>query len=310
MAEGPAAGLFAGLAPNVRGALWILAAALCFSVMTTLVKFLGDDYPASLQTFYRQAAGFLILLPLIIRRRSAVFATTRPGLLIFRSSAGVIAQILSFYAYQKMPLADANALSFTRTLWLVPLAAFVVREKVGPLRLGAALVGFAGVLIMVRPGAGGHLSGGLPALAMLTASMLFALTVTGMKVMTRDHSPNTLLVWSASLGLAFSLPGAFIAWRVPTPVDFALLIAMGMIGTLTQFCYIRGMKVGDAGAMAPIDYVRLVFTVIAGLVFFHEVPGVWTLVGAGVVVTSTLFITWREQQAGKAPRGGRRALTD
>ncbi len=296
----PLAARTASLAPNVRGALWMLASALAFTAMTTLVKFLGNDYPPSLQTFYRQLAGFAVLLPVILRHRGAAFATTRPGILLFRSAAGTVGMILSFYAFQKMPLADANALSFTRTLWLVPLAAFVVREHVGPLRIGAALVGFAGVLIMIRPGAGGHFEVGVPALAMLGSSFLFALTITGMKVMTRDHSPMVLLVWSATLGLVLALPGAFLAWRWPAPMDLVLLCLMGVMGTITQACYIQGMAIGDAGAMAPIDYVRLVFTTLAGFVLFHELPGPATLIGAGIVVASTLFITWREQQQAKA----------
>ena len=287
------------MAPNVHGALWMLASAVFFTVSMTLIKYLGADYSASLQTFYRQLAGFLILLPVIAKHRSAAFATTRPGILLFRSAAGTIGLILSFYAFQKMPLADANALSFTRTLWLVPLAAFVVREKVGPMRIGAAVVGFLGVLVMVRPGANGQFAIGLPAIAMLGSSFLFALTVTGMKVMTRDHAPMVLLVWAATLGLLFSLPGAFLAWRWPAPLDLVLLAIMGVFGTGTQWCYIKGMQIGDAAAMAPIDYSRLVFTVIAGLVLFHEVPSPWTLAGAGIVVASTLFITWREQQVAR-----------
>ena len=284
------------LSPNIHGALWMLASALGFTVMTTLIKFLGDDYPASLQTFYRQLAGFVILLPVIFRRRGAAFATTRPGILIFRSTAGTVGMILSFYAFQKMPLADANALSFTRTLWLVPLAAFVVRETIGPLRIGAAVVGFLGVLLMIRPGANGEFAVGVPALAMLGSSFLFALTITGMKVMTRDHSPMVLLVWSATLGLILAIPGAALAWRWPAPMDLALLCLMGVMGTVTQGCYIKGMAIGDAAAMAPIDYVRLVFSAAAGFFLFHEVPTVWTMAGAGVVVASTLFITFREHQ--------------
>lgn len=283
-----------GLTPNLQGALWMLASALGFTVMTTLIKFLGEDYPAALQTFYRQAAGFVVLLPLILRRGRAVYATTRPGILFFRSAAGTLAMILSFYAFQKLPLADANALSFTRTLWLVPLAAFVVRESIGGLRIGAAVVGFAGVLLMIRPGAGGEFAVGVPALAMLAASLLFALTITGMKVMTRDHAPSVLLVWAMTLGLIFSIPGAVLTWRWPAPVDFALLCAMGVMGTITQACYIKGMQIGDAAAMAPIDYTRLVFAAVIGFLVFQEIPTVWTLAGAAVVVTSTLIITWRE----------------
>lgn len=291
-----------GLDHNVRGALWMVASAVGFTAMTTLIKFLGDDYPAALQTFYRQLAGFIVLLPVIIKLRGAAFATTRPGILIFRSAAGTLGMILSFYAFQKMPLADANALSFTRTLWLVPLAALVVRETVGPLRIGAAVVGFIGVLIMLRPGADGQFAIDLPAMAMLASSFLFALTITGMKVMTKDHSPTVLLVWSAALGLVMGIPGAFFTWRWPEPFDLLLLGAMGVLGTITQGCYIKGMSIGDAAAMAPIDYIRLVFTVIVGFTLFHEVPTAWTVAGAGVVVASTLFITWREARSAQAAR--------
>lgn len=285
-----------GLAPNVRGALWMLASALGFTAMTTLIKFLGDDYSAALQTFYRQAAGLVILAPWIARDWRGAFRTTRPGILLFRSSAGTLAMILGFYAYQKMPLADANALSFTRTLWLVPLAFFVLREKLGPRRIAAALVGFAGVIIMLRP-SGEGVALGLPQAAALASAALFALTITGMKVMVRDHSPFVLLVYSAVLGFVFALPGAFIGWRWPAPMDLLLLAVMGVMGTITQACYIKGMQIGDAGAMAPIDYTRLVFAALAGFVLFNEVPAAATLVGAGIVVASTLYITWREQQA-------------
>ena len=288
------------LTPNLRGALWMLASAVGFTAMTTLIKYLGPGYPAALQTFYRQLAGVLVLLPLMARDWRGTFHTTRPGILIFRSSAGVLAMILGFYAYQELPLADANALSFTRTLWLVPLAAFVLREPIGPLRIGAALVGFVGVLIMLRPGSGGGVSWlGWPQAASLVSALLFALTITGMKVMTRDHSPFTLLTYAAVLGLVFSIPPALFVWRWPSLPDLGLLAAMGVIGTFTQGAYIKGMQLGEAAVMAPIDYTRLVFAVLAGLLLFHEVPKTATLIGAGIVVASTLFISMREYQLSK-----------
>lgn len=306
-----------GLTPNVRGALWMLASALCYTAMTTLIKFLGESYPASLQAFYRQLAGLIVLAPIMARDWRGTFATTRPGILLFRSSAGVLAMILGFYAVQEMPLAEANALSFTRTLWLVPLAAFILREKLGPLRIGASLVGFAGVLLMLRPEASGAgtvavagkvLGFTLPQLAALASALLFALTITGMKVMTRDHKPITLLAWAAVLGLVFALPPALFVWRWPGLVDLALLAAMGVLGVITQGCYIKGMQIGDAAAMAPIDYTRLVFAVAFGFVFFHDIPSVATMAGAAIVVGSTLFITWREQRDTK--RAAAAALTD
>ena len=296
------------LPPNIEGALWMLASALGFTVMTSLIKLLGDDYPAALQTFYRSAAGLIVLLPLVARDWRGAFRTTRPGILLFRSGVGTLAMIFSFYAFQKLPLAEANALSFTRTLWLVPLAFFILREPLGPWRIGAAVLGFAGVLVMLSPGftGSGH-PFGLAQIAALASAAMFAMTITGMKVMTRDHSPFTLLVYAAVLGVAFSVPPALFVWRWPSLPDLGLLAAMGVMGTITQGCYIKGMQIGDAGAMAPIDYTRLVFTALVGFAVFHEIPGWTTIVGAVIVVVSTLVITLREQQQARAAR---RAASD
>jgi drug/metabolite transporter (DMT)-like permease len=251
-----------------------------------------------LQAFYRQAAGLIVLAPIIIRDPIGSFRTTRPWILIFRSSAGVIGLILSFYAYQEMPLADANALSFTRTLWMVPLAAFVLREKIGPVRVAATLVGFAGALIMIRPSGDHALS--LPALAALASAFLFSLTVTGMKVMTRDHAPIVLLVWAAALGFVFTLPPALAVWRWPAPADLALLAVMGVFGTITQGAYIKGMQLGDAAVMAPVDYTRLIFAVALGFALFHETPSAVTMIGAAIIIVSTLYITVREARENAA----------
>ena len=182
----------------------MVASAVTFTVMTLLIKYLGDDYPPALQAFYRQLAGLIVMLPLILPDPRAAFRTTRLGILLFRAGAGTLGMILAFYAYQRMPLADANALSFTRTLWLVPLAVFVLRETVGVRRVAATTIGFAGAMLMLQPSA--HAGLGWPAAAALSSALLFALTVTGMKVMTRDHSTLTLMSWSAVLGLVLSVP--------------------------------------------------------------------------------------------------------
>lgn len=276
----------------------MIASASTFTVMTMLIKYLGASYPAALQTFYRQLAGLIVLLPMILHDPRAAFRTTRPGILLFRSCAGTVGMILSFYAYQKLPLADANALSFTRTLWLVPLAVFVLKENVGPRRISATIIGFLGALLMLQPSVQGHM-GWQPTAAALGSALLFALTVTGMKVMTRDHSIMALMAWSAVLGFVLAIPPALFVWRWPAPADLLLLGAMGVLGTMTQACYIKGMAEGDAAVMAPLDYTRLVFAVVLGYALFGDVPGSMTMIGAGIVITSTIYITLREAQLGK-----------
>jgi drug/metabolite transporter (DMT)-like permease len=275
----------------------MLGSAVSFTLMTMLIKFLGEDYSPALQTFYRQLAGLVVMLPMILPNPRTVFRTTRPGILLFRSGAGTIGMILGFYAYQKLPLADANALSFTRTLWLVPLAAFVLKESVGSRRVAATAIGFLGALLMLQPQAQGD--AGWPAAAALGSALLLALTVTGMKVMTRDHSTRTLMAWAATLGFLLSIPPALFVWRWPNAHDLVLLCVMGVLGVITQACYIQGMSEGDAAAMAPIDYTRLVFAVILGYALFNDVPNTVTMLGAGIVIASTIYITLRESQLGK-----------
>jgi drug/metabolite transporter (DMT)-like permease len=274
----------------------MLASAISFTVMTMLIKFLGDDYPSPLQTFYRQLAGLLVVLPVVLPNPRKVLYTTRPGIMLFRAAAGTLAMVLAFYAYQKMPLADANALSFTRTLWLVPLAAFVLKEAVGPRRVAATVMGFVGALLMLQPQA--QLDMGWPATAALALGLLFALTVTGMKVLTRDHSTMTLMAWYAILGFVLAIPTALYVWRWPSAPDLALLATMGVLGVITQACYINGMSEGDAAAMAPIDYTRLVFAVILGYALFGDIPNTMTMLGAGIVMGSTIYITLREARLG------------
>jgi drug/metabolite transporter (DMT)-like permease len=287
----------------MRGAAWMVGSALTFVIATSLIKYIGPGYPAPLQAFYRNVAGFVVLIPWMIKGWPKVFHTTRMGIMLFRSSLGVVAMILNFYAYQLLPLADANALSFTRTLWMVPLVFFFLREKLGPARIGAAVVGFAGVLIILQPwshGVGSHAIGfGLPQMAALASALLFALTITGMKMLTRDHSPTTLLIYAAALGLVFSIPPALFVWRWADLHTLGLLAAMGVVGTISQGCYIKGMQLGDASAMTPIDYTRLIFATGIGIFVFHEVPTTATIIGSAIVVGSTLFITFRERALAK-----------
>jgi drug/metabolite transporter (DMT)-like permease len=275
---------------NAQGALWILASAVTFTIMMSLVRLLGDDNPAPLQTFYRQLVGFIILAPLVFRRGLNVFATARPKLLLLRSASSMLGLMLSFYSFQNLPLAYANALSFTRTLWIVPLAVLFLHERVGPVRVAAVVVGFAGVLLMSAPStAVGHM---LATAAGLAAALCLSFTILSLKTLTRDHTPLTLLAWDGLLGLILAVPGALFFWRWPPAFDLMLLVVMGSLGILTQLLYIRGMTIGEAAAMAPVDYSRLVWAAIIGFVVFREVPGATTIAGATIITLSTFLISW------------------
>jgi drug/metabolite transporter (DMT)-like permease len=290
----------ARLSNNIAGALWMLLAAVAFTAMSSLVKFLGEGYTPGLQAFYRQLAGFAVLLPLILRDPIGAYRTNRLPMVLWRALAGFAAITLVFYSFQELPLAEANALSFTRALWLAPLAIIFLKERVGIWRLGATFVGFLGVLLILQP-TNASAALGLPAFAALSAAALVAATLTSAKMLTRDHSVKSIMCWSSSLGLLLTLPFAIFEWRTPSLQDFVLLCLMGALSSATQAAYLKGMSLGDATAMAPLDYTRILFAVIVGFVVFHETPNPIALLGMAVVIGSTLVITLREARLNKRP---------
>lgn len=113
----------------MRGAVWILLSAFAFSISMALVKFMGTGYPPPMQVFIRQLVGLLVLLPFILRDPVHAFATSKLGLFVVRAMATSLSMMLAFTSYQQLPLAEANALSFTRTLWMVPLAIVMLGKR-------------------------------------------------------------------------------------------------------------------------------------------------------------------------------------
>lgn len=293
--------LFSRLSPNTQGAIWVLLSGVTFVTMTVLVKHLAGDYPSHVQNFYRQTGSLIVAVPFMLRSpRQVLFVplATMPPLFV-RALLATVGMILLLYTYEAVPMAEANALSFTRPLWVVLLAAVFLRETIGPSRIAAVAVGFVGVLIIMRPwGAGVTL--GWPHVAALVSALCLAGTITGVKSLTKDLSASSILVWSSIIGEILCLPFALADWRWPSVGDLIPLFLIGLLSAANQVLFIKGMAVGEAAVLAPIDYARLVLSIIAGLVVFGELPDAYTYLGAGVIVASTLYITNREIQIRRA----------
>lgn len=293
--------LFSRLPPNAQGAIWVLLSGVTFVTMTVLVKHLAGDYPSHVQNFYRQTGSLIVAVPFMLRSpRQVLFVplATMPPLFV-RALLATVGMILLLYTYEAVPMAEANALSFTRPLWVVLLAAVFLRETIGPSRIAAVAVGFVGVLIIMRPwGAGVTL--GWPHVAALVSALCLAGTITGVKCLTKDLSASSILVWSSIIGEILCLPFALADWRWPSVGDLIPLFLIGLLSAANQVLFIKGMAVGEAAVLAPIDYARLVLSIIAGLVVFGELPDAYTYLGAGVIVASTLYITNREIQIRRA----------
>lgn len=278
---------FARLTPNLRGAVWMIASAVCFTVMTVLVKRLAG-YSPPLQLFFSQLAVVIGLTPTLIRK-PGILGSGQLTLLFGRALTAVSGVLLSYYSFQELPLADANALSFTRALWMAPLGVVLLGERVGPGRAAALIAGFIGVLVVVNPSAQTEV--GWPHAAAIGSALLFALTVVSIKLLAKQHGTFSLLCWSSILGFLLSIPPAILVWTWPTPGDAALFVVMGVASVGAQACYIKGMTCGNAVALAPLDYLRLIFAVIIGVCFFNEVPTLSMVAGGALIIVSTLSIT-------------------
>ncbi|WP_292880055.1 DMT family transporter [Nisaea sp.] len=289
---------FAALSPNTQGALWIVVSCVIFSIMQANVKLLGARLDTFQIAFFRCAFGLAVILPFMVRAGPQVFKTRRPFAHLLRGCLGAGAMACGFYSVTHMPLADATAISFAKPLFMIVLAVLFLNEKVRWRRWSATAVGFLGVLIMVQPGGSeiGFASG-----VALLGTFFVALVVVLVKKLSATESPLTILFSFGIVSTSIMTVPAILVWQQPTWTEMAMLLSVGALGSAGQACAVKGFKVGEATAVVPFDYSRLLFAGFIGFWLFGDVPGLHTLLGAGLIVASTLYIAHREAKLGKVP---------
>jgi drug/metabolite transporter (DMT)-like permease len=286
-----------GLSGNVRGALWMIASGLGFTVMALAIKVLGHRLDSFQIAFFRCLIGFIAILPLIGAYGVDAIQTRSLGIHALRGLFGLVAMFASYYAIARIPLASYTPLSFTRPLFATVLAVLVLHEIVRWRRWTATLVGFVGVLVMVRPGAGTFNAASLFALA---DSMSIAFLVTLVKRLPPGETPLGMMFYFGVFSTIAALPPALFVWQWPTALEWVLLVMIGVLGALSQSFWIRAYRAGEASLVAPFDYLRLLFAGIAGYLAFAETIDLWTVAGAAVIVASTVYIARRETRVRRA----------
>ncbi len=286
---------------NRRAALWLLASAIMFTFTGVVVKTLGETLHPFEISLFRGLVALAVILPIFARTGgiSAGMKTQIPLLQMMRGVVGSLAMFLGFYAIVALPLADAQAISFSRNLFLVPLAAFILAEAVGPRRAIAAAIGFIGVLIMLRPGmeSGGDEAAmilSLGAAAALGHAFLVALATVLVNIASRYDGPVTLMFYTNIVSVTLiAIPTIFV-WQTPNMDELMMLVAMGVLATASHNCFIRAFAMGEASVIAPVDYSRLIFAALAGWLVFASVPDIYTIIGASIIVASSFYIVRRE----------------
>jgi drug/metabolite transporter (DMT)-like permease len=278
---------FSGLPANVRGAIWIAFAGLILVTMSSMVKSLGASFNSFQIVFFRCAVGTVFMLPLMLRNGFATYATRRPGLHLLRTLAGISAMSCFFYALTRMPLAEATAILFSRPLFTTILAVIVLGELVRWRRATATVVGFIGILVMLRPGAAAFEPAALVA---VLGAILAGSTAIIIKKLSATDATVVIVFWFTTGGTVLALIPAILVWRTPTAGEWGLLVLMGLLGLAGQAAMTRAFALGEASAVVSFDYLRLIFAGLIGIVLFAE----WSVTGAAIIIGSTLYIIRRE----------------
>ncbi|MFN3511543.1 MAG: DMT family transporter [Phenylobacterium sp.] len=293
----------AALQRNGLGILLRVAAMACMAVLAALVKACASrGVPVLEIIFFRNAFAFVPVLAYVGRTSGfGVLKTRRPLGHAARATVGLVGMVCGFTAVSMLPLTEATALSFAAPIFMTALSVPILKEKVGLHRWGAVLVGFVGVLIMIRPdpthmpllGAAFGLAGALGAAGAMIAVREIGRTEPG---------PTIVFYFTLAgcfLGLS-SLP--FGGWIVPDAITLAMLVATGLVGGVGQLLLTEALRRAPVAVVAPFDYTQLVWAGLIGYLVWDEIPRPYTVAGALIVAASGVYILFRETRRYGRPR--------
>lgn len=267
-----------------------------FSGVDVVVKHLGQTFHPFQLAFFRYLVGTALLLPLFLRLGLEEMKTNVLGKHCLRLVLAYIAQLCIFIAVIYMPLADATALSFSKPLFTTLIAVLLLSEIVRRGRWIATVIGFFGVLVMMKPGSGTF---DPVALFAIFSAFSFAFGNVMIRVLSRTETSTRILFYYHAGGLIIGLSTVIWVWTTPTAFEWFLLIFIGIITTMAITCYVKAFSVGEASAVGPSEYIRLIYAVAFGYYIFEEIPDLWTLSGAAIIIGSTLFLAKEEARLKK-----------
>lgn len=272
----------------IAGMLWMCAATIFFSISFTVVKGLQDDGVTVYQAvLFRQMLGIAVFLPMIISSGFSPLKTNVPVRHFYRAALGFAGMCTGYYSLSLINVADSVALQFTLPFFTMFSAVILLGEKIYSHRLVATMIGFAGVLIIVRPGFAEVNIGILFALA---ASAFHSVSDTYARYLARYDKIQTIMVFNFVFIIPLAAIPAAIYWA---PVSFETLpqlILFGVAGISAQFCLTRSLGLAQASLVSPVLFLRLPLVAVIAYYAFGQQTEIWTWVGAGVIILVTIWM--------------------
>ncbi|MFM2043429.1 MAG: hypothetical protein RLY86_2005 [Pseudomonadota bacterium] len=280
------------------GILLAVASFGFFSGMDVLVKLLSARYAVPQIIFFNCIFSLMPILVYAAATGGIIdnVRTRRFGMHLLRSCIGVVGGISAFYAYSRMPLADAYALAFAAPLFITALSVPILKEQVGWRRWSAVGVGFIGVLVMLRPGAGVIDIG---AFAALGGALCYSINMLIARGMRGTEKPVSFAFYSTIISLGANGVLTAFVWVPPTLPDIGMHAAAGLISGCSVIALLTAFRLAPAAVVAPFQYTQMLWGVLAGYLIWGVVPDVWLGVGAAIVIASGLYILYRETVLGR-----------
>ena len=281
------------VSPTVRGILLTIASGAFFATMHGSVRLLSQDLDAMEIAFFRAFFGFIFFAPILVRTRLSVLRTSRLPLHMLRGLFNGASLLLWFTALSMVPLGDATALSLLGPLFVAMGAMFILGEKVHGPRWLALVIGFAGALVIVRPGfqqidLGMMLV--LVSMLFVTCSKLIA------KSLSRTDQPSTIVAYLSLTMMVPSGVALFFVWQTPTLMQLLLMVAIGFMGSCGHMLLTTAYKIADISAVEPVVFARLVWAAIVGWFMFAEFPGLWIWIGGALIVAASTWLAQHESR--------------
>lgn len=282
------------LDPTVQGLLWTLVAGFSFVLLNTLQRYLTLQIDPLQSQFMRYLCGMLVMLPFVWRAGLAAYRPQHIGGQFTRGVVHTIGLGLWFVALPRVSLADMTAIGFTTQIFIMLGAWLFLRESMRWERWLAAMIGFAGVLIVVSPRLTS--SGGGYSLLMLASAPVFAASFLITKALTRYEKAAVIVLWQAITISVLSLPLALLNWQTPTLTHWAGYLVCGMLGSGAHYCLTRSYGVADISATQSLKFLDLIWATFFGWLVFSEHPSQFTLIGGLLISASTIWIARRESR--------------
>ena len=271
----------------------MFCSSIAYAVSSACVRFLADDFSIFQLVLFRTAIGTMVMLPWLFSSGLGVLRTKRWKLYLFRACTVYVSNLTWFYALSRMNLAEATALSFLMPLVAALILAIWLREKLGWERLFAIALGFLGAVLIIRPG---FIEVGSEIYAVMFTVLMYGSATAIIRALTLTENPNVVVFYMFFLNLPLALGPGVMTWSTPQAAALPVILLFGLASWVAQVFMTRSLACGEAAVVFPAFYFQLPATALLGFALFGQIPSLWIVPGAILIIGGSYFSVWSENR--------------